>query len=325
MKAKYLLLTAGILCLLTASVHADTFGSGGNTFSIDFVTIGNAGNADDAGAGGGLYSSPYGGVSYVYQMGVTEVSQDWITKATNLGMTNVTAGPWAGNQPAANLTWYEAAAFVNFLNTSTGNHAGYQLDAAATALTLWTSGEAWKADGENLYRHKDAYYFLPTEDEWYKAAYHKNDGVTANYWDYATASNSVPVMVAGGTVTGTAVWGAGAVIAPAAVDNDGGISAYGTQGQNGNINEWQENSVDGANDNPSDNRVLRGGSYLNASDTGLRSSFRNTATLPSFSVNAIGFRVASAPVGTGSVPEPAGAALLGLGTLLLAVRRRWSV
>src|SRR6476619_6689754 len=78
------------------TAHADTFGSGDNAFTIDFVDIGNAGNADDAGAGGGSYSSPYGGVSYGYRMGVTEVAQDWITNATNLGMTNVMAGAWTG-------------------------------------------------------------------------------------------------------------------------------------------------------------------------------------------------------------------------------------
>jgi len=30
-------------------------------------------------------------------------------------------------------------------------------------------------------RESDATYFIPTENEWYKAAYHKNDGVTGNY------------------------------------------------------------------------------------------------------------------------------------------------
>lgn len=166
--------------LAVATVHptlrADTFGSGANTFTIDFVNVGNAGNTDDAGAGGGIYSSPYGGVSYNYRIGTYEITQDAITKATNLGLTNVTAGAWTGSQPAANMTWYEAAAFVNFLNTSTGHQAAYQIDAGGTALTLWSSGEAWQAGGENLYRHKEAYYFLPSEDEWYKAAFHKNNG-----------------------------------------------------------------------------------------------------------------------------------------------------
>ncbi len=54
-------LTAATSSLDAAIVSVDTFGSGANTFSVDFVTVGNAGNAD---AGGGLYSSPYGGVPY---------------------------------------------------------------------------------------------------------------------------------------------------------------------------------------------------------------------------------------------------------------------
>ena len=306
------ILSAGILALLTVtSAHADTFGSGGNAFTIDFVTIGNPGNADDAGAGGGLYSSPYGGVPYVYNMGVTEVSQDWITKATNLGMTNVTAGAWAGNQPAANMTWFEAAAFVNFLNTSTGHQAAYQLDVGNTTLTVWTSGQAWQAGGENLYRHKDAYYFLPSEDEWYKAAYHQNDGVTANYWDYATGSNTIPTAVASGTGAGTAVYKGQP--GPVDVNNDGGLSACGTRGQNGNVWEWQESAVDGINNSSSEFRAIRGGDWFN-SEGSLRASLRNL-NAPSFSDINVGFRVAS-------VPEPSSTVLMLSASLLALARRR---
>jgi len=37
--------------------------------------------------------------------------------------------------------------------------------------------DPWQAGGENLFLET---YYLPSEDEWYKAAYHKNDGVAAN-------------------------------------------------------------------------------------------------------------------------------------------------
>jgi hypothetical protein len=104
-------MTKTILCILAlglsfTTTHADTFGSGSNAFTIDFVTIGNPGNADDAEVGAGA-------VSYIDSIGVTEVPADWITKATNLGLANVSAGPWMGLQPASDLTWYEAAPFVN--------------------------------------------------------------------------------------------------------------------------------------------------------------------------------------------------------------------
>lgn len=295
--------------LAAAIVTVDSFGSGANAFSIDFATVGNAGNADDAGAGGGQYSSPYGGVPYNYRMAVTEVPQDWITKATNLGMMNVKADAWTGNQPAADMTWYEAAAFVNFLNTSTGHQAAYQINAGVTALTLWTSAQAWQAGGENLYRHKDSYYFLPGEDEWYKSAYHKNDGVTANYWDYATGSNAIPSSVASGTAPGTAVYDIGATNVPAPVDSNGGLSPYGTRGQSGNVDEWQENPASIANDF----RGTRGGRW-SASEVNLRPDYR-VAFDAAVSRTFIGFRVAS-------IPEPSTAILMIGSALVLSLRRR---
>jgi hypothetical protein len=148
MKAKSILTaSAAVLCAFAVTTaQADTFGITGNDFTIDFVTIGNAGNGDDAGAGGGNYSSPYGGVGYDYRIGTYEISQDQIDKATASGLANVTAGVWTGLQPAANMTWFEAAAFVNWLNTSTGHVAAYQLT-GVVALTPWASVDAWQAGG----------------------------------------------------------------------------------------------------------------------------------------------------------------------------------
>ena len=90
-------LTLAGLLAFTVSSHADTFGTGANTFTIDFVTVGNPGNGDDAGAGGGIYSSPYGGVPYLYRIGKYEIPQDAITKATASGLTSVSAGAWTGS------------------------------------------------------------------------------------------------------------------------------------------------------------------------------------------------------------------------------------
>jgi formylglycine-generating enzyme len=323
---------AGVLGLLVLPARADTFGSGLNTFTIDFVPIGNAGNANDATgpsytADGGLYATAYGGVGYEYRMGTYEISQDAITKATAGGLASVLAGGHASNEPAANMTWFEAAAFVNWLNDQrTPGLKAYLLDAGATVLTPWGTGDAWDNDPGagvdlNLYRHKDAHYFLPSEDEWYKAAYHKNDGVTANYWDYATGSNSAPIQaLTDGTLAGSAVYNgveAGVPADPADVNLAGGLSAYGTMGQNGNVWEWQESAMDGINNSSTENRPARGGIWGNTEDT-LRSSAR-FATPPSFSSNTVGFRVAS-------VPEPSCAVLMmGSGLMLFLRRRRAAV
>lgn len=300
--------------ITTGNLNADTFGSGVNEFTIDFVDVGNAGNANDAGAGGGLYSSPYGGVGYDYRMGTYEISQDMITKATALGMANVTAGAHLGNRPAANISWYEAAEFVNWLNTSQGHQAAYNL--TFWGLTLWGAGDQASTgvrSGTNAYRHKDAYYFLPSEDEWYKAAYHQNDGVTANYWDYATGSNMAPTPVASGTTAGTAVYYGNSD--PADINLAGGLSSYGTMGQNGNVSEWNESAFDGTNDSSFKNHGFRGGFWF-FGEFDQRPSSRYSSS-PSHEEIYVGFRVAS-------VPEPSAALLMmmGLGVGALLLRRR---
>lgn len=62
-----------------------TFGSGTNSFQMEFVTIGYPGNAaDTTGA-----PNPAGSVSYVYGMAKYEVSIDMITKYNaNFGIDN---------------------------------------------------------------------------------------------------------------------------------------------------------------------------------------------------------------------------------------------
>jgi formylglycine-generating enzyme len=300
-----------VLCFAASAVatlRADTFGTGANAFIIDFVTIGNAGNANDSVAGGGAYYSPYGGVAYNYRMGVTEVPQAWIAKATSMGLTNVTAGPWTGNQPATGVTWYEAAAFVNWLNTSTGNQPAYNLTFNGYwTMAPWSTAEAWDEDPGpgvklNLYRHKNARYFLPSENEWYKAAYHKNNGVTGQYWDYATGSDSPPTAVANGTIAGTAVFNTVAQTT-AAVDSAGGLSSYGTRGQTGNVYEWTESDFDGVNDVHFNDRAVRGGAVQDTVDF-LRASYRNPST-PAVSDPFIGFRVATmADTDGDGVPDP---------------------
>jgi hypothetical protein len=310
---KITLSRAAVVCaaftLMThISAQADTFGSGPNTFDIDFVNIGNAGNAAD--------TTTFGAVPYVYRVGTYEITQDAIGKATASGMSNVTAGAWTGSRPAANISWYEAAAFVNWLNTSTGNQAAYNLTFSGSwSMSLWSSGQAWTAGGENLYRNKEAFYFLPSENEWYKAAYYNPGG--ANYFLYPTASSSIPTAVASGTTAGTAVYN-GVASDPVAVTNAGGSSPYGTMGQGGNVWEWLESASDGTNSLASKPRAQRGGD-TSVAESRLRSSFRNFND-PALEGFGIGFRVAS-------VPEPSTAVLVLMagGAWLLRKRFRRSL
>ena len=303
---------AALLAAFTLNIQpaaqADMFGTSGNEFTIDFVDIGNTGNTAD--------TTSYGAVPYEYRASIYEISQNAITKATASGMSNVTAGAWSNNQPAANISWYAAAAFVNFLNTNSGKTAAYNLSFTTNwSMDLWSSEQAWTAGGTNLYRNKDAYYFLPSENEWYKAAYYNAAGT--NYFLYPTASSGVPTAVASGTNPETAVYNNAASV-PAIVASAGGLSPYGTMGQGGNIFEWNESAFDGTNSSASENRALRGGSWINV-ESRLRSS-RRFDDGPSLEDFNIGFRVAS-------VPEPSTAVLVLMagGAWLLRKRLRRSL
>jgi formylglycine-generating enzyme required for sulfatase activity len=307
------LATAAALALHT-QLAADTFGSGANQFDIDFVPIGNPGNAaDTTGA-----PNPAGSVPYGYRMGTYEVSRDMITKANSAGSLGITMSdmsPLGGNganRPATGVTWYEAASLVNWLNTSTGHQPAYNLSGAS--LSLWPSGDAWQAGGENLFRHKDAYYFLPSEQEWYKAAYY--DGVAGVYYNYPTGSDSAPTAVAGGTGAGTAVYNQPFAQGPADIGNAGGLSPYRTMGQGGNVFEWMESAWDGVNDSTSEVRGLRGGYWDNVAVHVLSSLNRTAYTDPTAEGANLGFRVAA-------VPEPLeSAGVIGVAALGFALWRR---
>lgn len=96
-----------------SAAKADTFGSGSNQFTIDFVPISSASNP----TGG------YGVVNYDYRIGAYEITNDQWTKFKNALGISVTGHPaaaydadpigTAANVPTNNVSWYEAAQFVN--------------------------------------------------------------------------------------------------------------------------------------------------------------------------------------------------------------------
>jgi sulfatase modifying factor 1 len=299
-----------------ASAANVVFGDDPNQFTIEFVEIGDPGNpADTTGV-----PNPTGAVAEPYIIAKTEISRDMINKANSaaslgIGLA-VTTPPFDGaDRPATGISWFEAVTFVNYLNTSTGNPVAYKFDNEGT-FELWQPGDAGY-DASNPYRNSQAAFFLPSTDEWYKAAYF--DAATGAYFDYPTGSNIAPVGTVAGTDAGTAVYTDGIVApsGPADIDQAGGLSPYGTIGQGGNVFEWEE-SADLSNDDASEIRGLRGGAATQP-DTLLASSSRSI--LPPGIVNElIGFRVAGRIEG---IPEPTTPALLAVTVLVLgSIRRR---
>jgi len=306
-----LLLTLLALGYQTASATSllETFGTGANAFTMEFVTIGNPGNAADTTGS----PNPAGSVAYTYNLGKYEVSRDMITKANSAGSLGITLlditnyGGNGVNKPATGVSWDEAATYVNWLNTSTGGTAAYKF--VSGTFQLWSAGDAGY-NANNLFRNSLAKYWLPSSNEWYKGAYGSPNGT---WFNYPTGSDSAPTAVASGTTANTAVYGQSVSIGPADITNAGGLSPYETMGQGGNVWEWNESAYDGTNNTAGENRDIRGGAWFNGSAS-LDASSR-TQNGPAAEDFRSGFRVAS-------VPEPSTGLLVVLGLSGLLLKRR---
>ena len=271
---------------------AITFGSGGNQFDIDFVTIGNAGNAPDTTGN----PNPAGSVPYEFQIGKYEVSREMITKANAAGGLGITLNAMAivdggarPGMPAAGVSWFESAKFVNWLNTSSGYSPAYKFDASGI-FQLWNAADPG-FNPANLFRNSLARYVLPSTNEWYKAAYF--DPTRNQYFDYPTGSNAAPQCVARGTASGTAVCGQFLTTGPADIMQAGGLSPNGTIAQGGNIEEWEESEFDLVNNIPMGLRGSRGVDWVPPA-LFLTSSIRGGVS-PAQEAIFNGFRVASVP------------------------------
>lgn len=304
----------------------------GQAVTIDTVPVGNPGNANDP-----LTGNLYGGVGYGYRIGTYEVTNSQYAaflnaKAAsdplhlyNSAMDSDTRGgisqsgidgsftyaPEAnmGDKPVIYVSWYDSIRFANWLNNGQGTG-----DTETGAYTL-LGGTATPSNGLSIARNGGAAWFLTSENEWYKAAYHQpaaQGGDADNYWHYPTASNSVPTIATANSVGGISNPGANVVNYFSGADWNsmfGNVttvgsagplsdSFYGTADQGGNVWEWNEALY------TSLFRVLRGGSW--GGDTvSLQSSSRDVGD-PSFEGGLIGFRVAT-------VPEPSSFILGALG------------
>ena len=289
----------------------ETFGSGANQFSIDFVTIGNPGNVPHP----SLSVGPIGSVNYVYNIGKYEISREMIQNASNLGNLGITLGDMGsalgnGNMRPGVVSWNEAARFINWLNVSKGYSTAYKFSSqpgdggynSNSNVQQWTSGESGY-NPINPYRNSNAFYFMPNLDEWHKAAYYNPN--TGTYSHFANGSNVAPIAVAEGTDPNTAVYDGQS--APADINNAGGLSPYGTMAQGGNVWEWQET------DTYSTAKGVRGGAAGNWAGTIAADSM--FPSWPSSEHEKPGFRIAA-------VPEPSALSLLAIGLGGLAMMRR---
>lgn len=269
-----------VVCLYIASVSgADTFGTGANQFDIEFVTIGDPGNASD--------NTGHGAVDYSYRIGKYEITQQqWDKVAAVTGVSG--GGAWSGQQPVADVSWYHAAFFCNFLTSGSIYNGVYQFT---------DSGNFDCIDRQTARNTYGAIYFLPTEDEWYKAAYY--DASNRVYYDFSNTSDTPPIEGDESNYNygaGTDPWQVGS----------GMLEMNGTYDMMGNVWEWTETKV-------GNYRSKRGGYYASRDSEQLSSSYYTWGSEWSDNIGT-GFRIAS-------VPEPASLALLALGGLTLRKRK----
>ena len=159
-------------------------------------------------------------------------------------------------------------------------------------------------------RNANATYAIPTENEWYKAAYYKGGSANAGYWLYPTKSNTGPNNVLSATGTNNANFWYDSYTDPTnELTPVGAFSkspgAYGTYDQGGDVEQWTEAKVS------SGSRISWGGSWAALYPDSLASSTGGHVIGPEgYGYNPVGFRVAS-------TPEPGSISLLVAGAVCL--------
>jgi surface protein/YD repeat-containing protein len=180
-----------------------TYNSHGNLF----VTIGDTGNPSD--------TTGFGNVDYIYKIMQFPITNneyiDFLNSVDPSGINNrylysTEAAGWIyggvektgsyptpysakscmGNKPVNYVSWFDAARFSNWLHNKVDNNN--VTGDAATEDGAYTLNGAMSGIFE---ANPSARYKIPTENEWYKAAYYNGSG----YYTYATQSNILPIEV----------------------------------------------------------------------------------------------------------------------------------
>ena len=214
--------------------------------TFDWTTVGNPGNAPDTltMTKGAVpdNTTGYGSVGYTYQISKYDVTNAqyvqflnavdpagsntlrvYTTKMSDpnanppgLAYTGgIDRNPAAGiglkysakagqeNTPAIWINWASGARFVNWLANSQGSGS---TESGVYDMSVFT-GNSYATPPA---RANGATVFLPSEDEYYKAAYYDpTKSGTGGYWQYGTQSNTAPSSVAPAGTSNSANIGAG--------------------------------------------------------------------------------------------------------------------
>jgi formylglycine-generating enzyme required for sulfatase activity len=166
--------------------------------------------------------------------------------------------------------------------------------------------------GDNtITRNAGARIFLPTEDEWYKAAFY--DGSSDSYFDYPAGSDAQTMCALPGAAANTANCNSAVGDFTNVGSYPGSASPYGTLDQGGNTQEWNETIFHELD------RGIRGGSFFASPDDLTAAPYVTSS--PTGEVATKGFRLAS-PVPAVPSLSPVGLLLVAAGLLGFGVYRR---
>lgn len=314
--------TKGILVLAAAMMAVGSFAEsithGGTTINMDFVNIGFAGNAPDKRIDYAVKG--YGDVDYDYRIGKYEVTIGQFAKAhaADSRVGNGNENYWndgtrtvGASGPASNVSAFEAMQFANFLTTGDAYTGAYQFNGSGVLTAI---------DRDAAVSTYGTVYVLPSEDEWYKAAYYRpiNDG---SYSRFVNGDDNYLGAIHGtssGWNYNRSVYGDYVNDAP----NYTWETGFGAEEQNGtfdmigNVFEFIEDAADQVLDDLAEPRGIRGGSYAHTLSLQQEDGAWAIAEIE---ISFIGFRVVA-------IPEPSSIAMIGLvsGSALF-IRKRFLI
>lgn len=305
-----------LILLFSFNVHA--------AVNYQWVTVSDAGNASDP-------TTDFGAVSYDYKIGKFTVTIEQYTEFLNAvaqtdtnglyntNMQNVpnvagisrtgSPGSYAyavmtndgnsANRPITSVSWFSAARFANWMANGqpSGTQTGSTTEDGAYELNGVTEGNTVIKRLINPNTGSAPLYYLPSNDEWYKAAYYNGSGT---YYLFATQSNTPPGNAIGGAAnqanyitnqTGYCTTQSPTTSTSVNYLTDvgsftGSPSHYGTFDQTGNVWEWNATNL-----TTEPYATLRGGAYTSTVPPYLLGNYY-LSTLPGEVAVNLGFRLA---------------------------------
>lgn len=348
--ARGIAILAILVCtLVNPSAHADIDLNSG----IDFVTVGSPGNTPWSGDGTlGDLALGRGRVDHEYRMGRFEVTTaQWVefynaafdrpasdrlpflTPPTFWGAVPTSPSTPGGRRwtvpagqdmwPTGNINWRMAAMYCNWLHNGKATNRDAFLSGAYEVSTFGYGGPLGDVFTDQAERSPGARYFIPTWDEWLKAAHYdpnKNGPGQEGWWKFANSSDVPPLYGppgAGGANSGWRSTGNEVFQVPLGAYPQS-MSPWGLFDTAGATSEWTE-TIRTLNDG-SRYRMFDGTSWDDLIPDPTRDlDWIGTRgdEFPSFPIYFYGFRVAAA------VPAP-GTSILGVGLFLIpgCTRRR---